>query len=178
MKFFLSIITLSKKQQLPYLKMKSYTLTFKKMVTNLKVLHKSIILMLGICASGKHKYFDKLMFRQIFTCLKFCFSGVFFFIFYFRSPPVILSGKNQQSVLYACRSCTCQNLTLLQFTMSHPLIFVLCFMLTTNFIFQFQQKNTYITFTLKEPFFQGEEKNNHESKLSCIRIIHNNEAKI
>lgn len=51
-------------------------------------------------------------------------------------------------------------------------------MLTTNFIFQFQQKNTYITFTLKEPFFQGEEKNNHESKLSCIRIIHNNEAKI
>lgn len=85
----------------------------KKMVTNLKVLHKSIILMLGICASGKHKYFDKLMFRQIFTCLKFCFSGVFFFIFYFRSPPVILSGKNKQSVLYACRSCTCQNLTLL-----------------------------------------------------------------
>lgn len=127
--------------------------------------------MLGICASGKHKYFDKLMFRQIFTCLKFCFSGVFFFIFYFRSPPVILSGKNQQSVLYACRSCTCQNLTLLQFTMSHPLIFVLCFMLTTNFIFQFQQKNTYITFTLKEPFFQGEEKNNHESILSCIRIF-------
>lgn len=50
----------------------------KKMVTNLKVLHKSIILMLGICASGKHKYFDKLMFRQIFTCLKVCFSGVFF----------------------------------------------------------------------------------------------------
>lgn len=51
------------------------------MVTNLKVLHKSIILMLGICASGKHKYFDKLMFRQIFTCLKFCFSGVFFLFF-------------------------------------------------------------------------------------------------
>lgn len=51
-------------------------------------------------------------------------------------------------------------------------------MLTTNFIFQFQQKNKHITFTLKEPFFQGEEKNNHESKLSCIRIIHNNEAKI
>lgn len=44
-------------------------------------------------------------------------------------------------------------------------------MLTTNFIFQFQQKNTYITFTLKEPFFQGEEKNNHESILSCIRIF-------
>lgn len=53
----------------------------KKMVTNLKVLHKSIILMLGICASGKHKYFDKLMFRQIFTCLKFCFSGVLFLFF-------------------------------------------------------------------------------------------------
>lgn len=53
-------------------------------------------------------------------------------------------------------------------------------MLTTNFIFQFQQKNTYITFTLKEPFFQGEEKN--QSQIHTIMYqdiyIHNNEAKI
>lgn len=34
----------------------------KKMVINLKVLYKSIILMLGICVSGKYKYFDKFMF--------------------------------------------------------------------------------------------------------------------
>lgn len=53
-------------------------------------------------------------------------------------------------------------------------------MLTTNFIFQFQQKNTYITFTLKEPFFQGKEIK--QSRIHTIMYqdiyIDNNEAKI
>lgn len=53
-------------------------------------------------------------------------------------------------------------------------------MLTTNFIFQFQQKSTYITFTLKEPFFQGKEIK--QSRIHTIMYqdiyIDNNEAKI
>lgn len=130
MKFFLSIITLSKKQQLPYLKMKSYTLTFKKMVTNLKVLHKSIILMLGICASGKHKYFDKLMFRQIFTCLKFCFSGVFFYFLFQISTCYFIWKK-----LAICTICMSQ----LYMPESYPSIVYyvtstyFCFMLYVNY---------------------------------------------
>lgn len=52
-------------------------------------------------------------------------------------------------------------------------------MLTTNFIFQFQQKNKHITFTLKEPFFQGKEIK--QSRIHTIMYqdiyIDNNEAK-
>lgn len=57
-----------------------------------------------------------------------------------------------------------------------------CFMLYVNYklYFSISTKNTYITFTLKEPFFQGEKKK--QSRIHNIMYqdiyIYNNEAKI
>lgn len=128
--------------------------------------------MLGICASGKYKYFDQLMFRQIFTYLNFVFLVFFFFKFLFFQISTCYFIWKKLAICTICMSH-------LYMPESYPSIVYyvtstyFCFMLYVNYklYFSISTKNTYITFTLKEPFFQGEEKNNHESILSCIRIF-------